>query len=69
MFRHAGNPIFEISNFKFALPFASHGIFLAIFLSRRWPRPHPRNKNPKSAPSPPLSAWIPPNISSKSPTP
>ncbi len=47
MFRHAGNPIFEISNFKFALPFASHAIFLAIFLLAALAAPASAQQKPK----------------------
>lgn len=47
MFRHAGNPIFEISNFKFAMPFASHVIFLPVFLLAALAAPASAQQKPK----------------------
>jgi uncharacterized protein len=47
MLRHSGNPLFEISNIKFALPFAAHVLFLAFFLLAALSAPVSAQEKPK----------------------
>jgi uncharacterized protein len=47
MFRHTGNPLFEISNFKSAIPFAPHALFLAFFLMASLSTPASAQEKPK----------------------
>ena len=47
MLRHTANPLFEISNFKFAMPFAFHAAFLAFFLLAALAAPLSAQQKPK----------------------
>ncbi|MBZ5661110.1 MAG: DUF711 family protein [Acidobacteriia bacterium] len=47
MLRHTGNPLFEISNFKFAIPFAANAFFLAVFLLASLSAPASAQEKPK----------------------
>ena len=47
MFRHSGIPLFEISNFKFALPFVSQSLLAAVFLLALLPAPASAQQKPK----------------------
>src|ERR1035437_9718247 len=47
MLRHTANPLFEISNFKFAIPFASHAFSLTLFLLASLAAPASAQQKPK----------------------
>lgn len=47
MLRHTGIPLFEISNFKFAIPFASHALSLTLFLLASLAAPASAQQKPK----------------------
>ncbi|MBZ5644179.1 MAG: DUF711 family protein [Acidobacteriia bacterium] len=47
MLRHTGNPLFEISNFKYAIPIASHALFLTFLLFASLAAPASAQEKPK----------------------
>ncbi len=47
MLRHTASPLFEISNFKFAIPFAWHALFLAFVMLASLSAPASAQEKPK----------------------